>query len=640
MDGKTGAIFAAVSTPSFDPGDLLEQEHIRRQVRLNGGHWNPDNRFQNLAFRRQNHAGSVYKLATGYGMLQAGLLGEAAKVNHTPRTAGCGKILGYQQDHLEVNPETGAASSLLLPKRSPSNLIERGFGAQCDYSPGRNLAFDVSDASWGFVNAFKQSINGYFALGFVASAPELGLGFGRAPLFPWQRAVDPIVDSQNGVWRSGDHLILNFPPDTTPNALGSILSDPRRNHFLNVLLQTGHRFVGSLHSGLRASDRGYRLGDSEFVAYPSAVEAGRRWLPGLSSAAFVYPGIPAWYAATISGVGETKAVSLEILRGNGESEVRRFDGLSSTGDSNESWGIATPSLSNVLKNSFGYGGVQASALSLAVMTTPVAHPARGVVAPHILVATLPDSAEAVSPELFDGTGQEILAAALRAVLITGTATAPFINNSLRNKLGGKSGTYHIGSTTILRDRRAGDASVRTRIRGYACGVRGIQLTVSDWETFAKDVSSRRAGTKRQKNILSELSERVIAGKAALPSGFGGSAKQCDVFNPSGIRVGFDIDPTDSVVDGGRFVEALDALFKPTQNEIDPVTSSSFISVSLEPFSEETPDTQGWILAVLFDDDQSEYATAAKKASNQIWEDLFRYVQIRSANEVVVNASAN
>lgn len=630
MDGKTGALLAAVSTPSFDPGDIDEQQYIRRNVRLNGGVWNADDRFQNLAFRRQNQAGSVYKLITSYGMLQAGLLDESAEEGHGIGGTACGKIISYRRSPTEIDPETErTVEGPLIPGKSPDRLVLDKFGAECDYERTKQLYFDLSEASRGFHSAFKRSINGYFALGFAASVPELGIGFGKAPVYSWSESVNPIPDSENGVWKSGQNLLFNFPAEAEPTVLGAILSDPDRNLYLNALLQTGHRFVGGRGSGFRASDRGYQLGDAEAVEYPTAGVSGSRWLPGLNAGAFVYPGIPAWFGVSLSGGGRVQPTPLSLIRTNGEYEQRIFDGKVSTGESNQTWGVETPSMSNVLKNSFGYGGIQASALSLAVMTTPVVHPSQAVAVPHIIKNTLPDPDDETVEPLFERSGVEALQSAMRAVVMSrsGTAFVPFFKKKkFRSKIGGKTGTFHVGGASAMRDRNRGDSDLRTRIRGYACGVRGIEISPKDWRSLVADVETESKGSAKQKALVIDTLKRVDEGVVSLLPGFAGSSSRCDRFNPNRPMIEVDLDPSEVYLSGSEWLETLARLFPLKKVEAETLESSSFVSTALEPLSDAAPQTQGWVLAVLFDDDPD---GSAKSSASEIWQALYDYTEIES-----------
>ena len=633
MDGKTGAILAAASAPSFHPEHDVQQ--IQRQIRMHGGNWNPADRYQNLAFRRTNQAGSVYKLITTYGMLQRGLLDSQAERYVQPEP-GCGKVLSYRQVPGAIDPETGIqAPTTLFPDAPPEALAADrgrygGYGAQCDWDSRRATPWTSSDASRGFNQAFVKSVNAYFALGFVASIEELGLGFTPLQTHPWRGGVDPVSGTSRApIWRSSgsNHLVLNFPPEATANGLGALLSDPQKNKALNALIETGHRFVGP---GIYGSDRGYRLGDVE-VTYPTADVSDRRWLPGVSGAAFQYPGIPAWFAASFADDDRPGRVPLTLIRADDARETRDFDGNPKTGSAQQSWGIETPRISNVLKNSFGYGGIQASALSLAVMTTPMAHPDRGVVTPHILSSTVPDAGDAAGSAMFDRAGAQILEAAMRGVVSSenGTAVEYFRYNPVRQKIGGKTGTYEIAAPLAVRDRvgNVSDRALRARVRGYACGVRGLDVGPTDWKRLETVVNARNIRRKAEKRLVSEVLTRVNAGELDLKPGFGASASTCDVLNPNRPQVGQNLGTDDGGLDGGVWLEALDSLFEAYRPEPQLLKSGAFVSVAFDPLLDSAPETEGWVLAVLFDRDEF----GAKKVANKIWESLYHYVEIQQLN---------
>lgn len=593
LDANSGAVLAVGNWPAFDPRDAEVVEGLRRQLRLAG----PSGSIQvpeleNEAFLRSKNAGSAYKLGTSYVLARTGRLGPSTA---TPAAFACTRFTWYA-------PRAGvdeAGPPLLAPGFTPDGARSQ----PCGHS-----AVVLSDATAGYHDAFRKSINLYFGLAPFAVLETSGIAY-AAPKHV-SALKDPLenpLGRKPGLW-SWDHegradlgLVLDRDFDVTRD-LGV------NNAFLDMLIATGHRFhYPKVGGGVVYTQRDAGVGDR---TYPTAQNP---WLPGLRvGGGFRYPSLVGPEAYAVEGVPGWSERDLVL---------RVMDGAASR---SVAFKVGTSSIREYSRLGYGMGGVEASALSLAVLASPMARADGSVVAPDLIVAPAQATpGRLVTKGLLEGDGRPEIERAMRAVVNEPGSTAHgFFPEDVAARIGGKTGTFEIARMTS--DLKFTDAkswaSIETVVR-YACDVRGVEPKADDWKRFAGAVD-KRSGRHRARLDQRPYVKQGLAELVATPPerGFGASAERCvDI----GLRPGRPgVGRVVAGVDGGLWLDATMDLFPLDREDEELVEGSSFVAVMFDGLVDATVPGQpnpgaGWVLAVVVDG----HGTGAKRAAARILDRL-------------------
>ena len=581
MDGETGDLLAVVNAPGFDPNDRDGLRELQSRLKKRDGHWRAPATLDNLAFRRSKGAGSVYKLATSYALARGGLL--------TPARPALDDTSCVRMRFAELEVDDQGTATLL--PQSPL-AVRSGKTVRCSDDDGRIQTFHAGSASRGFHDAFRKSKNPYFALGSIALIPTAGVGYGPSST--------RMPETAGGLWRTGGDLIVVLDPAFSfERDLGG------GNVFFDTLVQVGHRthYKLAFHSQDKDSVNG--------LAFPTVGD--RRWLPGLRVGGFVYPSIE---GPEIYGVddGVTRTLDLTYTRAGQTSTVQRTVGVTH--------------VANYARASYGLGGVQASALSLAVMASPMARDDHAVVSPDLLTA----AGARVGEPLLDDTSAATIETAMRAVVGASgsTATRYFAGSPIQDRVGGKTGTFSTQAATRPAPETQGGVA-RERIRAWGCGQVGATFHREDWVTLTSSLETahgwRRAGrTLDERPYIDDLVGRVVAGETP-PHGFAAGAASCDAVNPNRAGVSADVGD-EHTLDGGVWLDELMGLFPDPPSDVVLVPGTSFVAVAFDGLADGPtgPLGEGWVLAVVVDG----HDTASKRIAVRVLERTAQYLEIRGA----------
>ncbi len=587
LDSTTGEVRAAINGPSFNPSDQGHIDEIRQQLRRYGSRWRPGVELQNLAFLRGEHVGSVYKLGTSYAMARAGLLEQTTSAG----TTSCTRLAFYTTDD----------DDRLLPRALPG--AEQASGSlRC--SEG-TLSLSGPGGEESFKLAFRRSYNEFFALAPLAAVARSGIQYAQPPSVTVDNSLSNPI-SGAGLWKVsgtiGATLSDRFSIDD--------LQDPASNAYLETMLALGHRYHYRYTDGRLLTTQ---WDDSiEGVRFPTA---DQRWMVGVQLSGFYYPSMwgPESYALRGTPGWGSRELTLETQRG-------------STAPVSHQGEFATSALGEYAKSAYGFGGIQASALSLAVMATPMARADRAVIAPDILKHPgSSDTGRIVTPELITPDQQALIASAMRQVVEYGGTASSYYSNTrmdlVRPAIGGKTGTFETGGGARLEDNTT-DADVRAALVKYACGVGGVPYSAIRWDVVS-------AGLGRRSHALQErgwLMDVVQHGQSeTLPRGFGASAAECDAYNPNRAAAGAMI----GGVDGGVWLDGVIELWGPRWIENPRENGGAFVAVVFDGLAT-TPGGdalgKGLVLAVIMDGHEK----GGKYAAAAILLQLQRYLALQAA----------
>lgn len=598
LDSKTGDVLAVGNWPSFDPQNPDQTEALRRSLRLAGPGGTitvPD--LENKAFLRARNAGSAYKLATAYTLGREGWLTDPPKANDS--AFACKRFTWYA-------PRAGSADPVLLaPGYAPNGPRSQPCG---------HHAVNLTDANAGFHDAFRYSINLYFGLVPFAVLPDSGVRYERPHVVG--SLADPLANplgGESGLWvynhegsaDLGITLAADFDVahDIAPN-----------NPFLTTLLGLGHRYhYPKVGGGTYYTQYADGVGDTVF---PTAASP---WLPGLVvGSGFRYPSMVGPEAYAVEGVP-------------GWSERDVVLSIRDTVPSTQAIRVGTSSIREYSRVGYGMGGVEASALSLAVMGSPMARIDGGVVTPKLIQSPAQPAAAPVTPG-FVSQGRAAIESAMRAVVNEpGSTAAGWFSDDVAKRIGGKTGTFEIA-------RRVSDVafsdpttwkSIET-IGRYGCGVRGVTPDAQDWTRLAAAVDKRKGRYKKRLDERPWLLPTLATVVNAPPArGFAASADVCTEWqlNPSRAQVGIPLGD----VDGGLWLDALFGLFPRDDNDEELVEGSSFVAVMFDGLVDAAtpgapPLGQGWVLAVVVDG----HPTGGKRTASRILDRLRQQLLVEQA----------
>ena len=595
LDSRSGAILAAASFPSFEPNDPVQVEQVEQALRTAG----PTGivrlpTLENKAFLRANNAGSVYKLATAYALASAGKLGETGPLSPS---VSCTRFAIY----------SASAAPYLTPSTTPDGTRSQPCGKR---------SVILSEGGAQFHDAFRFSINLYFGLAPFALLPASDVHYG-APKHISDLGEPPRNPHQDkaGLW-----LWTHGPPDHLRADLGLTLAPEfdvstdlnENNAYISNLVALGHRFHYPRAGGGTLYTQ--RLSGVADIHFPTAE---RPWLPGLQTgAAFRYPSMVGPQAYAFEGVPgwASRELTLTLHKGDDAEET--------------AFTAATSSIREYSRSAYGMGGVEASALSLAVMATPMARPDGSAISPSIFQDTVLPLGRIQAPTLVR-EGREPIESAMRAVVSEPGSTAyGYFSKDIAERIGGKTGTFE-----IVRGRHtdpAPAASAFRRIAEHGCGMIGVEPKADDWKQLKS--SLLRLSPRRQKNLpvyVVKILDQLSA--SPPPRGFAASASLCQdgALNPGRPGVGITV----SNVDAGQWLDALQRAL-PSDDDDDLVEGSSFIAVVFDGLAEASgpgkpPPGQGWVLTVIIDG----HPTGAKRASARILERLRQYTLARRSSGI-------
>ncbi|MDP6932920.1 MAG: penicillin-binding transpeptidase domain-containing protein, partial [Myxococcota bacterium] len=565
IDSITGDLLAVANAPSFEPNDDDQVSRFLDDVRRHGDGGSVGRTLQNRAFLRARHAGSTYKLATAYALAREGLLDETSGSSFP---AQCSDWGGTDQGTFTVYQPSEAEPPdpwTLQPARRGEALAPGTptISSDCE----TNSSVDLN-AGRGFLAAFQYSRNPYFAVAPLALLPGSGISYGRAVhrsrQTRWTGSNPLRLGGREapGLWQWTDHhLGATLDPAFDP---GQDLKNLSTNAFLRTLVELGHRYFYRAYGGRGLSTQGFDgVGDTSWPTsqVDAGGEASRRWLPGLRvGTGYRYPDIRGPELYSIDGRGTLDWSDLSFNR-----DGRRTGGdllcPHSTSHVNNDGNHVTHCeplgrelLREYWKQAYGFGGVQASALSLAVMTTPVVRTHANAVAPNLVrTPTQPGSTgdRAMTTSSILGTRsrevqdrQSLLQEAMRSVIQSGTGRNFFNgtygdvdSRALRARLGGKTGTYDVGLLQPAHsDMTPETQSALDRLWRHACGVREATGGGQEWLDRA-DLArlSAEAETLGADIPLQTSLAQLWANPERGPRGFAGSAQSCDTLNPGRAR---------------------------------------------------------------------------------------------------------
>ncbi len=608
LDSNTGQVLAAVTWPPFDPNRTSREEALdTARRRLKGLTFNPA---ENVAFNRTAAAGSTYKLATSIALARAGRLDAGTEATRGDNCSSGLKVYQWKGGRLE-------------PRLDPMRSAKTGPTAvghfKCDTRWGHEvIPTATSSPRDTFIQAFARSCNVYFglagyslldagiALGHRVRATidrrQSDLGLGDGPLLfsrdqghplglVWPRAV-----SVAEAVRLNDET---SPPDSSENLLWRTFMD------------LGHRFQYRTRDGVARQQQAETWGPC--APYPTA-DPDLSWLPGIRAGlGFRYPEVPgpvafggmgAWAGTPEDCPDELDDLSTRLAAVEGDPDYHRpmrTLGL-------VAWGQ----------------DVEATALSLAVMTAVVASDDARVPAPWILRSGK-DRRRAAEEPMLTTDQQALLRQAMRRVVhadpaapdgYTGTGQSYFRvlgagTSRITERVGGKTGTITV---PVPASERANAREALRRNRYYACGVPLVDLetgelsaptlTAEDWELISPKDPVRPA------------------------PGFAAGSDGCG-----------DLVPGRVVADGGaydpiaakKWLKAHKRISTRGRNET--TTSSAFVAAVFDPFLEgaevDTEDRAlltgaGLSLAVISD----YHPRASKEAAAMILSDLDLYFRVR------------
>jgi hypothetical protein len=596
LDANTGRILAVANAPAFDPADPDAVEALRRSLRLAG----PQGRVReplldNRAFLRAKNAGSVYKLATSYTLGREGLLAADGKA---PPAFGCTRFTWYSEAPPPV--AAGVPPALLQPDWTPDGKRSQPCGKGAV----------VLDPGEGFHEAFRKSINLFF--GIAPFALVDGSGVTWAAPKPVSALKNPLENPLDGpglfAWtregRADLGLVLSSELDVTRELGGTA--------FLDTLVRIGHRFhYPKAGGGVLYTQRADGVGE---VAYPT-VDAP--WLPGLRpGSGFRYPSLVGPEAYALEGVpGWASRNATIAVRNDGKTDPVELT-------------VATSSIREYSRLAYGMGGVEASALSLAVMGSPMARADGAAVAPWLIVS--PGGAGGGAVPAVVGEGRAEIEKAMRAVVNEPGSTAyGWFPKDVASRIGGKTGTYEVARLTSDVGRRDPQtwASIE-RIARYGCGALDADPSAADWKRLdaaLEGLTSRRAARHlKDRPYVQPVLDELIANPPAR--GFAASAASCVEWelNPGRAGVGASVAGTDA----GLWLDAALGAFPRDLADEELVEGSSFVAVVFDGLADspepgKPPPGQGWVLAVVVDG----HPTGAKNAAARILDRLQQHLQV-------------
>ncbi|MEN0062195.1 MAG: hypothetical protein AAGA48_08585 [Myxococcota bacterium] len=464
-------------------------------------------------------------------------------------------------------PETGCDRIVFAEafrRKAPLSLRE-----SIDCGSGRKYP----ESRGAFEDAFRGSWNPYFALAAIRMTD------------PNARVEGPL-ESDPAQW----YIQLSDDLDpTTAIALGHPMVD--------TLLTLSHRMhysIGFPYQGAEVIDVTVDGGASQQWNFSDTP----RWLPGVDPQAFSYPSFwgPELYTVGNGGEWARERRKIEVA------------------------GIGTRTtepqhIAEFGKVSYGFGGVQASALSMAVLGTPMVdgamHP------PRVLV--LGDEEPSSGVPVLDEADRRTIQRAMERVLLDGTASG-FFGRKWAG-LGGKTGTYAIEKRKGLSVAK----SARDRqIYGWACGAYDAQVVPDAVLETAFSKLWRGPHRDRLKRWFTEEAYR----------GFAADAPSCDRLNPNrpGVSRPIEVEPG-TMQYGGDWLEEHYRLQQP-RNQTVPGSAMLVVAFdSAQAHDDPLPKhglPPGWILAVIADDDGS--SGAAKSAARNVVRRLGEYLSLRDAGE--------
>ncbi len=589
LHAPTGDLHAVVNHPSFDPNDKVALEELQARLRQRDGNWRAPAELENLAFRRNKGAGSVYKLATSYAMARGGLLDQPARP--ALDDISCVRMV-FSSLHLPDDPSEEAT---LFPE--DPGAVRTIKTVRCSDDEGRRQTFHAASASAGFFDAFRKSKNPCFALATIDLVPSAKVGFGESS------AIQPEVSG--GLWKTGGDLVVVLDPGfSIEDDLG------RDNLFVDTLVQLGHRT--HYRMAFSSQDKDAVNG----ISFPTVGAA--RWLPGVRLGGFVYP---SFEGPEIYGLddGQKRKIDFRYSRAGQASELQRHLGVTH--------------LANYARLGYGLGGVQTSALGLAVMASPMARDDHGVVSPDLVRMEGEEELRLSTEALMTDEQADRVEAAMRAVVgVSGsTAVRYFQGSPLQDRIGGKTGTFATQAASNPAPVTQGGLA-RAGIEAWACGQVGATYERSDWETLALSLSTasgwRRAGrTMRERPYLEAVVADVLAGETP-PHGFGAGAQACEAVSPNRAGVSANLGTEDLPVDGGVWLDEVLGLFATPAPEVVLVPGTSFVAVAFDGLAEDSegnPLGEGYVLAVVVDG----HDTVAKTAARRILERIAQYLEVTS-----------
>ena len=602
MEASTGDLLAVANDPAFEPNDDQTIADLLAEIR--GGQAEGLSRgLVNRAFLRNRHAGSTYKLATSYAMAREGLLDRSSGRSGG---AACRRFAIYQAQ------ETESGAWGLSPTDSPLSL---GVSSACK----TKQPVDLGDPATGFPRAFRWSHNPYFVLAPLALIDGSGVRYGqtiRKASDRWKE--ENPIGRRTGLWAGSGFIGGTLAPDFE---LETALADPETNPFLAVMVALGHRYLYPQAEPRRVIWHTQNVDGVGATRYPTTGPS--RWLPGLKVAhGFRYPSFRGPESYSMDGRAR-RLLSLDIHVGD-HTEPRPTL-------------IQTERLREYWKLSYGFGGVEASALSLAVLATPAARDDAEVIAPNLVASPtiVPDEGPRVLSEGLLGDAaksparRDVLRSAMYEVLRSGTASGIFNGSPVRNRVGGKTGTFaidvvHPALEGDTREERVRLERTLRRLMAVGCGVRGLEMTAEDWGRVDAEIT-RVSG--RRKGVDEPLVRAGLSAAAAevLEPGWGASADVCVTYNYQPGRLGLSRTlPGEGSLDGGIWLDALMAYFPPQATDTSKMEGSSFIGVTPDGLADGPGGEklgQGWVLAVIMDG----HSTGAKWASRAILERLRQHL---------------
>lgn len=555
MDGENGAVLASVSagadavSPTFFRNTPSAWELASEQAKGS----------ENTAFVRRGPIGSTMKVATLYALsndpaVGHGPLDGAGTVTEGPGKGVGGAIYLARYGNPNIRNPRQCLGRHQLPRTSAAvthELIAQNFAKSCNgffsiagimYASGQPASLSAApaaDDSLGIKIVQKRDS----AIFVMSDKPSIGDRIRRGIAADVDAGDDHVPHSLYGVL-----LRLGFSP--------MIDLDPGER---TVRIRAAHEYAFDLNTRRMP----VTLHDDWF--------AGTGNGPALASGRdFNYPTVPS--ASRFGG----QAVAPEYA-----------DALTVpiTGQSD-----ANPSVDLALLL-IGQGEVEASALTLAIMYSPMARVDGRVIKPCLIQAMCHNAmgARVVPDATTLAVDAPVASAALRQVLRNGTASRAIMSHSnARTQLqswGGKTGTYDREPTAWPASR--GDEGAWERLVAHACGVR--LLALPDVSTLAQYLSKVRSPH-----------EAYVRSLMSSPAGVAAGAKACvgtRALNPSGVH------RNASKADAARLddvVDWLEGTKVPT-----PERNHAMVLVSLPKRGAAEPAasrSQGLIVAVLEDAD--------------------------------------